>query len=462
MMDSIYGNLKVEMEHAEQFEDRTLPTLDFKMFVQDNKVLYSFYQKPVANKCVIHKDSALGMNMKIASHTQNLIRRMKNTSEDVSMETRMAVINEYNQQLTMSGWGEELRRRIIEAGLVGYENMKRKAAENKTSVHRSAAEGAAERRRKKLTGKSNWFKSAPKQRTREAPKRRPQQQNREVNERKPPVSVLFCPQTPNGTLGKKLKEQEVFLSQLCGEAIKIVERSGSTIRQLLVKSNPWASGTVCGDTDCLLCKTGGGKQDCGKRNICYEIFCKSCRAAVERKEPGAVDSFYPGESARGARERSKNHMAAYRANQKDSFMFKHYCEHHGQGAERPEFGMKVLRYHTSATTRQVHEACVIWQRSRGVKKGEGRILNSKSMFNRCKLQRLVIEDSNEKEEDSIEGIVKDRVEVEMQCRDEGNGENPPILRTDSSTTTSGVTFKNRRTQQTTKITQFYKFRGKRK
>ena len=63
-----------------------------------------------------------------------------------------------------------------------------------------------------------------------------------------------------------------------------------------------------------------------------------------------------------------------------------HCVHHGQGAERPEFGMKVLRYHTSATTRQVHEACVIWQRSRGVKKGEGRILNSKSMFNRCKLQ----------------------------------------------------------------------------
>ena len=53
------------------------------------------------------------------------------------METRMAVIKEYNQQLTMSVWGEELRRRIIEAGLVGYENMKKKAVENKTSVHRN-------------------------------------------------------------------------------------------------------------------------------------------------------------------------------------------------------------------------------------------------------------------------------------------------------------------------------------
>ena len=44
-----------------------------------------------------------------------------------------------------------------------------------------------------------------------------------------------------------------------------------------------------------------------------------------------MESFYPGESARGARERSKNHMAAYRGDQKDSFMFKY-----GQGAERPE------------------------------------------------------------------------------------------------------------------------------
>ena len=34
--------------------------------------------------------------MKIAAHTQNLIRRLKNTSEDVNMETRLAVINKYN------------------------------------------------------------------------------------------------------------------------------------------------------------------------------------------------------------------------------------------------------------------------------------------------------------------------------------------------------------------------------
>ena len=63
---------------------------------------------------------------------------------------------------------------------------------------------------------------------------------------------------------------------------------------------------------------------------------------------------------------------------------------------------------------------------------------------------------------SIEVQQKDKFEAEMQGRDEGNSDTPPILRTDSSTTTLRVTFKNGRTQQTSKITQFYKFRGKKK
>ena len=262
-------------------------------------------------------------------------------------------------------------------------------------------------------------------------------------------------------LAAQLKEQERFLSQVCGESIKVIERSGSTIRKLLVKSNPWASGTVCGDSDCLLCQTGEGKQDCGKRNCCYEIFCKICHAAVQRNEPGAMESVYPGESARSPRERSKNHMAAYRGNQKDSIMFKHYVEHHGQGAERPEFGMKVLRYHTSATTRQVHEAVVIWQRSRRMKKGEVRILNSKSMFNRCKLQRLVIEGSNEKDEVDIERNVNDR-NGDEENEEVGNGDKSLVSGTDSATTTiRGRASYNRRTQQNAnKITKYYKFRGK--
>ena len=53
IMESIFDHLKFEMEHEEMFPKHKLPTLDFKMWVEDNKIMYSFYQKEVANKAVI-------------------------------------------------------------------------------------------------------------------------------------------------------------------------------------------------------------------------------------------------------------------------------------------------------------------------------------------------------------------------------------------------------------------------
>ena len=85
-------------------------------------------------------------------------------------------------------------------------------------IHKSAAEGAVARRRKKLVGRSSWFKNPPKSNTKEGPKhhfkKRP-----DVKERKAPVSVLFSPQTPFGALANKLKEKEKLLLELCGETI---------------------------------------------------------------------------------------------------------------------------------------------------------------------------------------------------------------------------------------------------
>ena len=72
-------------------------------------------------------------------------------------------------------------------------------------------------------------------------------------------------------------------------------------------------------------------------------------------------------------------------------MEKHFTNSHSGEEERPQFGMRVVRYHTSAVHRQIHEACLIWQRAR---QKTMTVLNSKSMYNRCSLQRLVVEDSN--------------------------------------------------------------------
>ena len=91
-----------------------------------------------------------------------------------------------------------------------------------------------------------------------------------------------------------------------------------------------------------------------------------------------------------------------------------------------------------------------------------RILNSKSMFNRCKLKRLVIEDSHEKDKIDIGSIVN-VMNGNKEQEDGGNGDNTPDSRTDPSMTTSrGANFKKRTQQNHNKLTQYYKFRGKKK
>ena len=54
--------------------------------------MYSFYQKEVANKAVINKVLALSENVKVASLTQN-------TSELLPVEMRLAVIDEFTEQV---------------------------------------------------------------------------------------------------------------------------------------------------------------------------------------------------------------------------------------------------------------------------------------------------------------------------------------------------------------------------
>ena len=82
------------METEDMFNNGRLPTLDFDCWVIDNKIYYSFFQKSMARKTVIHKQSALSEKTKVTSLSQDLIRRMKNTSEDVPIEERIAIIDE--------------------------------------------------------------------------------------------------------------------------------------------------------------------------------------------------------------------------------------------------------------------------------------------------------------------------------------------------------------------------------
>lgn len=94
------------------------------------------------------------------------------------------------------------------------------------------------------------------------------------------------------------------------------------------------------------------------------------------------DKVYVGESSRTAFERGQEHIHDYEKEHLDSHMSKHHLNDHAQ-EEKPTFSMKVVKCHTSALTRQIHEAILI-------QKHEKNILNSRGEYNRCQLPRLTV------------------------------------------------------------------------
>ena len=55
----------------------------------------TFFEKKMSAKTVIHNDSALPENSKMASLSQNVVRHMRNTSEGFGMQERVAVVNKF-------------------------------------------------------------------------------------------------------------------------------------------------------------------------------------------------------------------------------------------------------------------------------------------------------------------------------------------------------------------------------
>ena len=61
-MNSINKDLRFTTEVADEFEDKKLPTLDFKLWLEnDNEISHTFYKKSMKTQLVIPKRSAMSI-----------------------------------------------------------------------------------------------------------------------------------------------------------------------------------------------------------------------------------------------------------------------------------------------------------------------------------------------------------------------------------------------------------------
>ena len=138
-MQNVEEFLEFTNESDEDFDGGWLPTLDTSLKVRsNNQILYKFYKKEVGSKRTVLAKTAMEENVKHQLIANDLVRRLLNTSEELGAEYIGAVVDQYAQELSYSGYSMEQIRRVIVNGIKGYEGRNRRRRKDGRSIRSTA------------------------------------------------------------------------------------------------------------------------------------------------------------------------------------------------------------------------------------------------------------------------------------------------------------------------------------
>ena len=94
-MNSICRDLTWTVESQEDFEDGFLPSLNTKIQMKNNQIIYQFFEKPSNTPFVILESSAVPTQIKKQALSQEVSRRLLRTSPENSQEVVNAILDRF-------------------------------------------------------------------------------------------------------------------------------------------------------------------------------------------------------------------------------------------------------------------------------------------------------------------------------------------------------------------------------
>ena len=266
MFNDVSDDLSFTCEHETDFSDQKLPTLDVKIWLDEiQRVRYTFYEKPMGSKLCIQKDTALPEQLKKSVLVAEVRMRLQNIDQYSETDEIVNVLNEYDEKMTRSGYKRKERLRVVSDGYIGYRRKIERCIRNGTPTHRDGGQGIHARRVRKMMASKNWYKKKKQEEENvnknEVHKRRGYGDKTPTNDRGQvgPIAVYFVPRTPGGVLASMVRKSEQRMENVFTRRVKISERPGTKLEEVLTKSNPWGDRD-CGRKKCNVC----GQEDEGK------------------------------------------------------------------------------------------------------------------------------------------------------------------------------------------------------
>ena len=137
-------------------ESGKMPALDTQVWVEENKVMYEHFRKPMANMFLMLEKSAMPAQMKRNVLTQEVVRIRRNIHPDLPWETTVKHLNNFNERMRMSGYKENYRFQIIKSGVEGFDKMLEREANEGVPINKPRTYEEDQRQKKKYSKKKNW------------------------------------------------------------------------------------------------------------------------------------------------------------------------------------------------------------------------------------------------------------------------------------------------------------------
>jgi hypothetical protein len=328
--------------------DKKMPILDMEVWMDaDGNIMFQHYEKPTSSKTVMHANSAQSITCRNSVHTQEIMRRLLNSSPMLDWKTCVApVLSSYMARMMHCGYPEKYRRDTLTRALRIYDKIIEDENNGTRPLYRPKHWNIIARRKEKQKKKHDW------------------------STRGGHIAPIFVPPTPNSELAQSLKAIADSEAE-AGVHFKVIETGGLSLKAVLQRSNPLETGG-CETPDCLPCKHGRGEGgNCKGCGVNYQLECQLC--------PDGERSVYIGESSRNLYTRSKEHLSRYGTGKTTSFMVKHKnAAHRG---EEPVYRAKVTASTRDCLTRQVREAVMI-------RRSQVPVLNAKTEWHQPSLYRI--------------------------------------------------------------------------
>ena len=260
----------------------------------------------MASNILLEASTALSKSTIFSALRQDLIRRLLNTRREIDWTERINVINRYTEMLANSGHKFAFTKSIVLQAVTKYEWMVERSKldpENKLflPLYRERIYNQPERKIIKYIAPTMWYtgeniKDPYRHQWKARIKRRhnrnktkmagilarhrfeKRRNTREIET----TTTIFIPSTEGSLLFKIIEGEEERISTNSSWTVKLLERSGKPLVNLLMSSFKITQGCPEKGT-CFTCKNGDGVA-CSNKNLVYLASCITCGKGAKMTE----------------------------------------------------------------------------------------------------------------------------------------------------------------------------------